>query len=54
MSTEPKKGEFEAVYKAKKTSGPTWAQMTPAEKAMQVGRICICIVSFGMIFPNAI
>ena len=54
MSTEPKKSEFEAVYKAKKSTGPTWAQMTVSEKALQVARVCICIVSLGMIFPNAI
>ncbi len=34
-------------------SGPKWAEMSGGKKVLYIARICVCIVSFGMIFPNA-
>ena len=29
-----------------------FTKMTPKEKALHVGKIFLCIISFGFVFPN--
>lgn len=29
-----------------------FSQMTPKEKAAHVGKVFLCIISFGFLFPN--
>ena len=35
-----------------KTRGVPFKEMTPQKKAWFIVKVAICIISFGMIFPN--
>ena len=56
MSTEQidKSSGFVEVYKAAAPTTLTWAEMDQQQKLKRVAKICVCIISFGMIFPNAL
>lgn len=51
--SDAQKSNFEAEYKSKGKKSPKWAELSGTDKAKKVLQICVCIVSFGMIFPNA-
>jgi len=51
--SQPQKSNFEAEYKSKGPKTRKWAELSGGEKAKKVVQICVCIVTFGMIFPNA-
>lgn len=45
---------FEEVFKHDAPQQPAWAELDGAGKAKRALRIAVCIISFGMIFPNAL
>jgi len=46
--------KFVEVEKSKAPGRPAWANLTGGQKAVRVLQVMVCIVSFGMLFPNAI
>ena len=34
-------------------SGPKWSELDGMGKALFIGRVCICLITFGMVYPNA-
>ena len=44
--------EKQAAQGSAATAPKTFKQMTRREKAIFIAKLCVSIISFGMIFPN--